>query len=112
MHEDNADLLRTVDPCALGGRLKAARMARGLTQSTLAGDGISSGYVSRIESGVRRPTLKVLTELACRLNKPIDQLLRGVTSTEYDEIRLSLDYAELALENGEARKPNGIHVTP
>jgi len=79
-------------------------MARGLTQATLAGDGISSGYVSRIESGVRRPTLKVLTELARRLNKPVDQLLRGVTSSEYDEIRLSLDYAELALENGEAEE--------
>ncbi len=101
MHEGNAELLRAVDPRALGARLKAARVARGLTQSALAGDGISTGYVSRIESGARRPTLKVLTELARRLDKPVDQLLRGVSSTEYDEIRLSLDYAELALENGE-----------
>ena len=104
MHEGNAELLRAVDPRALGARLKAARVARGITQSALAGDGISTGYVSRIESGVRRPTLKVLTELARRLDKPVDQLLRGVSSTEYDEIRLSLDYAELALENGEGQE--------
>ena len=104
MHEGNAELLRAVDPRALGARLKAARVARGLTQSALAGDGISTGYVSRIESGVRRPTLKVLTELSRRLDKPVDQLLRGVSSTEYDEIRLSLDYAELALENGEGQE--------
>ena len=104
MHEGNAELLRAVDPRALGGRLKAARVSRGITQSALAGDGISSGYVSRIESGVRRPTLKVLTELARRLDKPVDQLLRGVSSTEYDEIRLGLDYAELALENGEGEE--------
>jgi len=104
MHEGNAELLRAVDPRALGARLKAARVARGLTQSALAGDGISTGYVSRIESGVRRPTLKVLTELARRLDKPVDQLLRGVSSTEYDEIRLGLDYAELALENGEGQE--------
>lgn len=104
MHEGNAELLRAVEPRALGGRLKAARVSRGLTQSALAGDGISSGYVSRIESGIRRPTLKVLTELARRLDKPVDQLLRGISSTEYDEIRLGLDYAELALENGEGEE--------
>ena len=45
----------------------------------------------------------MLIELARRLDKPVDELLRGVSSTEYDEIRLGLDYAELALENGEAR---------
>jgi tetratricopeptide (TPR) repeat protein len=104
MHESDAELLRAVDPRALGARVKAARVARGLTQAALTGDGISAGYVSRIESGVRRPTLKVLTELARRLDKPVDQLLRGVSGTEYDEIRLGLDYAELALENGEAQE--------
>jgi len=104
MHESDAELLGAVDPRALGERLKAARVASGLTQAALTGDGISAGYVSRIESGARRPTLKVLTELARRLDKPVDQLLRGVSSTEYDEIRLGLDYAELALENGEAEE--------
>lgn len=102
MHESNAELLRAVEPHALGARLKAARVAKGLTQAALAGEDMSTGYLSRIESGARRPTLKVLTELARRLDHPVDQLLRGVTSTEYDEIRLGLDYAELALENGEA----------
>lgn len=101
MHESDAELLRAVEPRVLGERLKAARVARGLTQAALAGDGISTGYLSRMESGARRPTLKVLTELARRLEKPVDELLRGVSSTEYDEIRLGLDYAELALENGE-----------
>ena len=97
----SAELLRAVDPRALGARLKSARVARDLTQAALAGDGISTGYVSRIESGARRPTLKVLIELARRLDKPVDELLRGVSSTEYEEIRLGLDYAELALENGD-----------
>lgn len=100
MHEGTAELLRAVEPRVLGARLKSARVARGLTQAALAGEGISTGYVSRIESGARRPTLKVLIELARRLDKPVDELLRGVSSTEYDEIRLGLDYAELALENG------------
>jgi len=104
MHESSAELLRSVDPGDLGARVKAARLACGLTQAELAGEGLSTAYVSRIESGARRPTLKVLVEFARRLDKPVDQLLRGVSSTEYDEIRLGLEYAELALENGEAEE--------
>lgn len=104
MNEASAQLLRAVDPRDLGARLKAARLARGLTQTDLTGAGISTGYVSRIETGARRPTLKVLTELARRLDKPVDELLRGVSGAEYDEIRLGLDYAELALENGEVEE--------
>lgn len=102
MHASNAELLRSVDLEALGTRLRAARVARGWTQTQLAGEEISVGYVSRIESGTRRPNLAVLTALAARLEVPIEQLLQGVTANQYDEIRLGLDYAELALESGEA----------
>ena len=101
MHPSNAELLHAVDLSALGGRLRAARVAKGWTQADLAGEEISVGYVSRIESGSRRPNLAVLTNLASRLGAPIEQLLQGVTANQYDEIRLGLDYAELALESGE-----------
>ncbi|WP_182481606.1 helix-turn-helix domain-containing protein [Nocardioides immobilis] len=102
MNPSNAALLRLVDLTELGPRVRAARLARGWTQAELAGDEISVGYVSRIESGARRPSLAVLTYLASRLDTPVEQLLQGVTASEYDEIRLGLDYAELALEHGEA----------
>lgn len=102
MHPSNAELLHAVDLSALGSRVRAARVAKGWTQAELAGEEISVGYVSRIESGSRRPNLAVLTSLASRLGTPIEQLLQGVTATQYDEIRLGLDYAELALESGEA----------
>jgi transcriptional regulator with XRE-family HTH domain len=98
----HATLLRTVDPAALGDRLRAARTARGLTQAELAGDDLSVGYVSRIEAGHRRPSSKVLVELARRLDTPVDLLLQGVAPRELDEIRLTLDFAELSLESGEA----------
>lgn len=101
MHPSNAELLHNVDLATLGSRLRAARVAKGLTQTQLAGEEVSVGYVSRIESGSRRPNLAVLTSLAQRLDTPIEQLLQGVTATQYDEIRLGLDYAELALETGE-----------
>ncbi|MEZ0580329.1 helix-turn-helix domain-containing protein [Nocardioides sp. MH1] len=102
MHASNAELLRTVDLAVLGARLRAARLAKDWTQTDLAGEAISVGYVSRIESGTRRPNLRVLTDLASRLEIPVQQLLQGVTAQQYDEVRLGLDYAELALENGEA----------
>ncbi|WP_188111348.1 helix-turn-helix domain-containing protein [Nocardioides antri] len=102
MHPTNAELLRSVDLADLGARVRAARVARGLTQTELAGGEVSVGYISRIESGARRPQPAVLTSIAGRLRIPVEQLLRGVTASEYDEIRLGLDYAELALESGEA----------
>jgi tetratricopeptide (TPR) repeat protein len=39
--------------------------------------------------------------MAGRLGVPVEHLIRGVTSREYDEIRLTLDFAELSLESGQ-----------
>jgi transcriptional regulator with XRE-family HTH domain len=101
MDTRDADLLKTIDPAQLGNRIRAARVARGWTQTQLAGDDISVGYVSRIESGQRRPNGSTLDDLATRLGVPVDHLLRGVTAREYDEIKLTLDFAELSLESGQ-----------
>jgi transcriptional regulator with XRE-family HTH domain len=97
-----AQLLGTVDPAVLGSRVRAARVAQGLNQADLAGDAYSVGYVSRIESGNRRPTLAALTVVSERLGVEVSELLAGASEEEVDEIRLGLSYAELALENGEA----------
>lgn len=102
MHDTQAELLRAVDPELLGQRIRAAREARGWTQADLADDGLSPGYLSRIENGVRRPTLKLLHDIAAKLDTSVELLLRGESATAYDAIRLDLNYAELALENGEA----------
>lgn len=105
---DTADL-GSVDLQALGTRIRALRNERGWTQGELAGKSLSTGYVSRIESGTRRPTMKVLIELADRLGTTTRQLLNGIESSTYDEIRLALDYAELALESGDAAEA-GTHA--
>lgn len=94
-------MLKEIDPAQLGDRIRAARVAKGWTQTQLAGTEISVGYVSRIESGQRRPNSIVLDDMATRLGVPVDHLLRGVTAREYDEIRLTLDFAELSLESGQ-----------
>lgn len=97
----DADLLKELDPSELGQRIRAARVAKGWTQTQLAGSDISVGYVSRIESGQRRPNSQTLDDLAARLGVPTEHLLRGVTAREYDEIKLTLDFAELSLETGQ-----------
>lgn len=100
MDARQADLLYTVDPAELGRRIGAFRRSRGLTQSQLAEGSVSVGYVSRIEAGQRRPTVAVLEAFAERLGVDVAELLSGVSASERDEIRLLLDYAELALDSG------------
>ena len=57
MDSRGAAMLKEIDPAQLGDRIRAARVAKGWTQTQLAGTEISVGYVSRIESGQRRPNL-------------------------------------------------------
>jgi tetratricopeptide (TPR) repeat protein len=102
MDARQADLLRKIDPAELGQRLRAARIAKGMTQTDLAGSDVSVGYVSRIEAGQRRPNLQVLSDLCSRLGTPVEQLLMGVAPQELEQIKLNLDFAELALESGQA----------
>lgn len=104
MDSRQLDLLKGCDPTEIGGRLKAVRLSKELTQADVAGDAMSVAYLSRMESGQRRPTAKMLAELAQRLEVPVEELLGETTPREMDEIRLTLDYAELSLESGEAHE--------
>ena len=54
-----------------GHRLRALRVERGISQSALAGAGMSAGYLSRLESGARPPTPRVVELLGERLNVPL-----------------------------------------
>ncbi|MGE7388219.1 helix-turn-helix domain-containing protein [Streptomyces sp. NPDC004126] len=55
------------DEPSFGPRLKALRLQRGLSQTALAGGEISTGYLSRLESGARQPTERVIDHLARQL---------------------------------------------
>lgn len=59
-----------------GRRLKQLRTERGLSQSALASDGMSTGYLSRLESGARRPTERAVDYLTQRL---------GVDRSKFEE---------------------------
>src|ERR671920_568831 len=94
--------LKAVEPAELGRRVRAARVARGLTQTELGYPEASAAYVSRIESGQRRPGAELLETFAGRLGVPVARLLDQTATLDPVEVRLQLNYAELALESGEA----------
>ncbi|MGW7350103.1 helix-turn-helix domain-containing protein [Streptomyces phytohabitans] len=65
---------------AVGPRLRALRHARGATLTQLsATTGISTSTLSRLESGRREPTLKLLLPLAKAHGVPLDELVGSRT---------------------------------
>ncbi|MFE4050129.1 helix-turn-helix domain-containing protein [Streptomyces sp. YIM B13518] len=70
----DAELTQILD--GIGPRLRALRRDRGLTLEALAQDtGISPSTLSRLESGIRRPTLDLLIPLARAHRVALDQLV-------------------------------------
>lgn len=102
---DAAELVEAIshaDTVELGARIRQARQARSLTQSDAAAGLISAAYLSRIESGDRRPELKVLRVLAERLGTTVHEWLLGLTPKQWSERRVELDWAQLSLRTGDA----------
>jgi transcriptional regulator with XRE-family HTH domain len=83
-------------------RLRMLRRAAGLSQTELAGDGLSPSYISLLESGRRSPSPAVAALLAARLGCSTSQLLQGEPSEHERRVQLELAYAELALRHGGA----------
>ena len=102
MSPELAHQLTALDPAVLGGRIKAARVAAGLTQPELAGTDASVAYVSRIESGQRRPStdlLRILADQAGRDRRVPRPSVRAGRMRQ--RLELQLDHAELSLVGGE-----------
>jgi tetratricopeptide (TPR) repeat protein len=86
----------------LARRLRDRRRQLGFSQTELAGDALSSSYVSLLEAGKRTPTAAVLEVLAERLSCSTAFLLHGQEDHDLVSARLTVTYAELALRNGES----------
>ncbi|MBU4337654.1 MAG: helix-turn-helix domain-containing protein [Actinobacteria bacterium] len=86
----------------IADRVREARLAAGLSQTGLAGDAFSPSYISLIEAGHREPTDAALAVLAERLGTTLEFLKHGEEGPNESRTRLELDYARLALVNGEA----------
>lgn len=81
----------------IGQRLRRLRHERGLSQRELSSPGVSYAYISRIEAGARRPSVKALRMLAAKLAVTADYLETGSEIRDTDERELRIADAELEL---------------
>jgi tetratricopeptide (TPR) repeat protein len=85
----------------IGQRLRRLRHERGLSQRELASPGVSYAYISRIEAGARRPSVKALRMLARKLGVSADYLETGSEIRDTDQRELRIADAELELRLAE-----------
>jgi transcriptional regulator with XRE-family HTH domain len=102
LNPELAGRLHDADPGELGRRIRDLRLSRGLTQTELAAGAVTVGYISRIESGQRRPDTKLLEMFASVLETTAEYLVTGIEPRQSEELLLALLHAELALETGDA----------
>ncbi len=81
----------------IGERLRRLRHERGLSQRELSSPGVSYAYISRIEGGARRPSVKALRMLARKLGVSADYLETGSEIRDIEERELRIADAELEL---------------
>src|SRR3954451_8187371 len=93
----------------VGRRIRQARQERGLTQEALAGPEFTKGYVSALERGTVRPSLKALQVFARRLNVEIVDLLTARDETDAgpelraaeEDLNQQLNYARMLIGTGQ-----------
>src|SRR5689334_18715368 len=93
----------------IGQRIRKLRHERGLTQEALATPEFTKGYVSALERGAVRPSLKAMELLAQRLGVPITDFLASPDQapTEPDlgavqeDILYQSNYAKMLIRAGQ-----------
>src|SRR5438270_866127 len=90
----------SIDP-RLGQRLRGLRQARHLTQRQLAGGDFTKGYISLIENGATRVSLRAASILADRLGVGVANLLETASRSDR-ETELRIVQAEALLSSGRA----------
>jgi transcriptional regulator with XRE-family HTH domain len=81
----------------VGERIRRLRRYQRLSQTDLAGPGVSAAHISRLESGQRQPSLEVIRRIARRLGVSADYLETGVDLTTPEELDLALTDVELRI---------------
>jgi transcriptional regulator with XRE-family HTH domain len=80
-------------PTPVGARIRQKRQELGLSQRELAAPGVSYAYISRIEAGFRRPSVKALRKLAPKLGVSVYWLETGTEDPAERLARLVLESA-------------------
>jgi transcriptional regulator with XRE-family HTH domain len=93
----------------VGQRIRRVRLEKGLSQRDLSAPGVTYAYISRIENGGRRPSLKAIRLIAKRLGVNPEYLETGelIPGIVDREIRLSDAELELRL-HGDLEKAEAV----
>lgn len=82
----------------LGERVRSARRDAGLSQAQLAGDELTKGFISQIESGLVRPSIRSLQHMASKLGRPLDYFIADEPLTATKRVHFHRLAAEAAAE--------------
>ena len=98
-----------VDP-GVGNKVRELRTSRGMTQAQLAGPDFSKGFISLLETGRTRVSLRAAQILAGRLGVEVTDLLSAPTIEEQD-LEFMLLRAEQELRGGDRKVAMDIAAT-
>lgn len=70
--------VETAPTPGLGEQVRSARRERGMSQAQLAGEELTKGFISQVESNLVRPSVRSLQIIASRLGKSLDYFLGDV----------------------------------
>lgn len=85
----------------VGQRLRRLRSERGLSQREISAPGVSYAYISRIEAGMRTPSVKALRMLAAKLGVPEEYLEYGEQPVDSQYVESELRRLQNLLHGGE-----------
>ncbi|MEK6225572.1 MAG: helix-turn-helix domain-containing protein [Chloroflexota bacterium] len=89
-----------IDP-SVGHKVRALRLRRGLTQRALAGAEFTKGFISHLETGRTRASLRAAGIIAERLGVKVTELLAAPTGEQEARTELRLLDAERGLAAGQ-----------
>lgn len=88
----------------IGQRIRAARLERGMSLADVGGKELTRSFLSLVELGRSRISLRALAIVADRLELPISYFLDSTTGMSDSLTELDLDQAEAALAQQEAKE--------
>lgn len=98
----------------LGEKIKAKRKEKNLTLKELAGDRVTPGQISLVESGKSNPSIELLEYIAQRLETDVDYFLESEEKQASKICEYYLNIAEASLSTNDFERANeyvekGIH---
>ena len=84
----------------VGQRIRAARKARGMSLADVGRDDLTRSFLSLVELGRSRISLRALSIVAARLELPISYFLEDAPGTREGGTELTLDFAEADVVRG------------